>query len=815
VAKILIVDDNPGNRSLLVEILGRSGHTIREASDGGEALALVSAERPDLVIADILMPAMDGYEFGRRLRSTPEIAHTPVIFWTAVFRERDAKDLARECGVEYVLPKPCSDETVLQTVEACLQKVALPMPVAQNFDRDHLRLVMDKLTKQATEMAAVNSQLDALLEASLRLSSETDPSRLLDEFCKSARHLINAKFGMVGIIGENGEQAYIAGLSSEAYPGLKDITRVNAVMAGLLSGQQPVRARNTSADPTKFGFPKEFPAFSSLLAAPIVSPTYNYGWLCLFHRIGAVEFTEEDARLTGILGGLAGRIYEKCRLYADIRSQKLEALRRLAGGMAHDFNNALNVVIGYSKLLLANSDPRQDTYRRVEEIHKAGERAAALTSQLLAFSGKQMLQPRAVNAADLLRELEPTLRAAVGQDVEILMRIGPGVHSVWIDPVQIQQAILNLIANAREALPSGGTVTIDLTNTELDEVSARAYEIAAGRYATIVVADNGRGISSQLKPRVFDPFFTTKPPGQGMGLGLATVYGIIKQSGGHVLLESAPGVGTTATVFLPQHVDRTKTQLVKGKHGASSRHWTILVVEDDSAIRLLVEEILSSAGYTVLVAGSGARAIQLADEYEGSIHLLLTDVVLPTMGGKEIASRVALVRPDIKILFMSGYTGNVADERDNLEPGVEFLQKPFTPDILCEKINGLLSAPPTIRRILVVDDDASLRNLLAQTLEGAGFQAFTAEDGRDARAQVEEHQIDLVITDLAMPREEGMELIRALRKRQPDLKIVAMSGAFGSDVLRAAQALGAHISLVKPVSKEMILKSIDQLSQKC
>jgi signal transduction histidine kinase/DNA-binding response OmpR family regulator len=686
--------------------------------------------------------------------------------------------------------------------------------VAENFDRDHLRLVMDKLTKQAVELTAVNSQLDALLEASLRLASENDPSRLLDEFCKSARHLINAKFGMVNIFGENGDQAYIAGLSLEAYPGLKDITRVSAVIAGLLSGQQPVRARNTSADPAKFGLPGDFPTFSSLLAAPIVSPTRNYGWLCLFHRIGAVEFTEEDTRLTGILGGLAGRIYENRRLYANIRTQKMEALRLLAGGMAHDFNNALNVIIGYSKLLLANSDPRQDAYRRIEEIHKAGERAAALTGQLLAFSGKQMLHPRSVNPADLLRELEPTLRADAGPDVQIVTRIGQEVRSVWIDPAQIHQAILNLVANSRDALPSGGTVTIDLTNIELDEVSARAYDISAGNYVMLAVADSGRGMPLQVQQRVFEPFFTTKPPGQGVGLGLATVYGIIQQSGGHIFLESEPGGGTTAKVLLPQHVDRTKAEPVKGNHGTTRQNWTILVVEDDPAIRLLVEEILASAGHKVLVAGSGARAIQLADEYDGAIHLLLTDVVLPNMGGKEIASRVALVRPDIRVLFMSGYTGNVVDERDNLEPGVEFLQKPFTPDMLCAKIDSLLSATSAIQRILVVDDDASLRNLLAQTLEGAGFQTFTAEDGRDARAQVEEHQIDLVITDLAMPREEGMELIRALRKQQPDVKIVAMSGAFGSDVLRAAQALGAHISLVKPVSRETILQSIVQLSAK-
>ena len=218
-----------------------------------------------------------------------------MIFWTAVFRERDAKDLARECGVEYTLLKPCTDEIVRQTVEACLNKTVLPVPVTENFDRDHLRLVMDKLTKQAIEMAAVNSQLDALLEAGLRLASETEPSRLLDQFCKSARDLIASKFGMVGIVGENSDQTYIAGLSPEAHPGLKDIPRVHAVMAGLLSGQQPVRARNTSADPGNFGLPVDFPNFGSLLAAPIASPNQRYGWLCLFHRLGAVEFTEEDA----------------------------------------------------------------------------------------------------------------------------------------------------------------------------------------------------------------------------------------------------------------------------------------------------------------------------------------------------------------------------------------------------------------------------------------------------------------------------------------------------------------------------------------
>jgi CheY-like chemotaxis protein/signal transduction histidine kinase len=776
-------------------------------------LALASTERPDLVITDILMPTMDGYELVRRLRSVREIAHTPVIFWTAVFRERDAKDLARECGVEYTLFKPCTDETVRQTVEACLHQTVLPVPVTENFDRDHLRLVMDKLTKQAVEMAAVNAQLDALLEASLRLASETEPSRLLDEFCKSARHLIASRFGMVGIAADNSDQIYVAGLSPDVYPGLKNITRVHAVMAGLLSGQQPVRARNTSADPGKFGFPGDFPNFGSLLAAPIASPNQRYGWLCLFHRLGAVEFTEEDARLTGILGGLAGRIYENRKLYVTAQSQKMEALGQLAGGMAHDFNNALNVIIGFSKMLLDNSYSNDAARHRVEEIHKAGERAAALTKHLLAFSGKQMLQPRVVNPADLLRDLEPTLRDTVGENVEIVMRIEADLAPVKIDSAQMQQVILNLIANAREAMPDGGALAIDLKNKRVDELSGQALKIPAGRYAMLSVTDNGRGMPAQVKPRVFEPFFTTKPSGHGSGLGLSTAYGIVKQSGGNIYLESEPGVGTTCKILLPQQDHEVESAPEKPAQGGASQMGTILVAEDDPAIRLLVKEILASAGYNVLLAANGSDAIQLADEYDGDIHLLLTDVVLPNMGGKEIAGRIALVRPETKVLFMSGYTGNVADERENLEPGVEFLQKPFTPDALCQKIGSLLSRSSSIRRVLVVDDDPSLRNLLAQALEGAGFQTFTAEDGREARRRIEAQQIDLVITDLAMPGEEGMELIRALRKEQPDVKIVVMSGAFGTDVLKVARALGAHASLVKPLSREMILQSIDQLSQ--
>ena len=324
-----------------------------------------------------------------------------------------------------------------------------------------------------------------------------------------------------------------------------------------------------------------------------------------FSSAGRSGIHGRRCQLTGILGGLAGRIYENRKLYVTAQSQKMEALSQLAGGMAHDFNNALNVIIGYSKMLLANSSQNDAAYRRIEEIHKAGERAAALTSHLLAFSGKQMLQPRTVSPADLIRDLEPVLSGTLRDGVEIIARIGKDLDPVRIDSAQVQQAVLNIIANAREAMPGGGTLTIDLANTELDELSARVYDIPAGRYAMLTVKDEGRGIPPRIQRRVFEPFFTTKPPGQGLGLGLATAYGIIKQSGGHILLESEPEIGTTCKVFLPQACDGSESAPAKPELGAARRNETILVVEDDPAIRMLVEEILTGTGYNVLVAGTG------------------------------------------------------------------------------------------------------------------------------------------------------------------------------------------------------------------
>ena len=497
------------------------------------------------------------------------------------------------------------------------------------------------------------------------------------------------------------------------------------------------------------------------------------------------------------------------------QSQKMEAVGQLAGGIAHDFNNVLNVIIGYSKLLLANFTPGDQAYGRIEEIRKAGERAATLTQQLLAFSRKQVLQPHVVNLADTLHDIDHMLRRMIGEHIEIAVTIDPHLAQVKIDPIQVQQLLMNLVVNSRDAMPQGGKLTFELMNQEMDESAGRLHNIPAGRYVMLSVSDNGSGMTPEVRRHVFEPFFSTKEVGQGTGLGLATVYGIVRQSGGHIWLYSEPGIGTTFKIFFPrvdQPKDRGSSERPK-KIGRGDE--TILLVEDDRSLRTLAQQVLSSAGYQVLTAEHGNAALRAAEQYAGPVHLLLTDVVMPKMGGKEVASRLRAQRPQMKVLFMSGYTGNALAQQgtlDELDETVGFIQKPWTPEGLCEKIRAVLSAPLPVRRILVVDDEPGMRKWLVELLEGAGYRVFTAGNGREARSRVEEHAVDLVITDLVMPDEEGIELIRTLRKASTKLKIIAMTGADDPNILRAAKILGAQETLLKPLTAETVLTCVGDLA---
>jgi two-component system cell cycle sensor histidine kinase/response regulator CckA len=374
------------------------------------------------------------------------------------------------------------------------------------------------------------------------------------------------------------------------------------------------------------------------------------------------------------------------------QAQKMEAVGKLAGGVAHDFNNLLTVILGYSDLLAEKLDPGSLQSEELDEIRTAGERAASLTRQLLAFSRQQVLERKVLDVNDLIADVEKMLRRLIGEDVELVTVLSPALRRVFADAGQLEQVIMNLAVNARDAMPHGGRLTIETENVELDEAYARLHAtVRPGSYVMIAVSDTGVGMNGETLAHMFEPFFTTKERGKGTGLGLATVYGIVKQSGGYVWVYSEVGKGTTFKIYLPLVEEGAETEPVPAAEPAALHgSETVLLVEDEQSVRTLSRSILEGYGYTVLEAASGKEGLEVARHYARPIDLVLTDVVMPEMGGSDMASRLEALRPGVRVLYMSGYTDDAVFRHGLLEKGRVFLQKPFTPETLARKVREAL-----------------------------------------------------------------------------------------------------------------------------
>ncbi len=379
-----------------------------------------------------------------------------------------------------------------------------------------------------------------------------------------------------------------------------------------------------------------------------------------------------------------------------VQAQKMEAIGRLAGGVAHDFNNLLTVISVYTELLLSRRNRHDQLERYATEIKKAVDNATALTSQLLTLSRKQMLQPRVLELNALIGNMAEVVQRLLGQATELIIIRGARLGYVNVDPAQLEQVVLNLVMNARDAMSQGGTLTIETADIEWEELQARRYSGAhPGPYVMLAVSDTGCGMDATTRSRLFEPFFTTKSGGRGTGLGLSIVYGIVSQSGGHIEVDSAPGRGAMFRVYLP----RIEKLAVAQKPSASAMKLeqgseTVLLVEDEDEVRAAVCESLRMRGYTVLKARHGKEALMICRRHEGPIHLLLTDVVMPQMTGPKLAQRIFLLRPEIKVLYVSGYTSDALAQRNMMDPGTAFLQKPFTPDMLARQVRAVLDPPP-------------------------------------------------------------------------------------------------------------------------
>lgn len=377
------------------------------------------------------------------------------------------------------------------------------------------------------------------------------------------------------------------------------------------------------------------------------------------------------------------------------QSQKLEAIGMLAGGIAHDFNNLLTVICGYSDLSLMRLREEDPLHRNISEINKAADRAAGLTRQLLAFSRKQVLQPRVLDLNAVVSELEKMLRRLIGEDIGLATVLESELGSVKADPGQIEQIIMNLAVNARDAMPQGGKLTIETTNVYLDEEYAKVHvAVVPGPYVMFAVSDTGTGMDSRTQARIFEPFFTTKEKGKGTGLGLSTVYGIAKQSGGNIWVYSELGRGTTFKIYLPR-VDEGAQEYERPAEteDAFLGAETVLLAEDEEMVRKLARSVLEMSGYQVLEAANGGAALLICERHTEPIHLLLTDVIMPEMSGRELAERLAQLRPEMKVLYMSGYTDNTIVHQGVLDEGANFIQKPFPTDALARKVRDVLDAP--------------------------------------------------------------------------------------------------------------------------
>jgi len=389
--------------------------------------------------------------------------------------------------------------------------------------------------------------------------------------------------------------------------------------------------------------------------------------------------------------GISRDVTERLQLEEQLRNaQQLEAVGRLAGGVAHDFNNILGIIIGHCELLLANAEANQRIRTGLDQVRRAAERAASLTQQLLAFSRKQVLQPRTLDLNGVVSDVQEMLRRVIGEDIELISKLEPSLKPVTADPGRVEQVLMNLAVNARDAMPMGGKLTMETANEEIGEAQARKLDLAPGTYIRLTVADTGQGMDAATVGHIFEPFFSTKPMGKGTGLGLATAYGIVKQSGGSIVVKTEVDRGTEFRIYLPATAGEvSQPQPTTGKNVNGGQE-TILIVEDEPGMRELTKIFLEEYGYRVLAASSPEQAMEIAESFPDPIDLVLTDVIMPRMSGGKLAAKIVNVRPRTKIVYMTGYTDDMVIQHKVLEPGVKLLQKPFTKADLGTKVRATL-----------------------------------------------------------------------------------------------------------------------------
>lgn len=804
---VLIVDDDAQNIYLLQSILSGNGYTVTTAANGAEALEKARAERPDMIVADILMPVMDGFELCRAWRADELLKDVPFVFYTATYTDPRDEQLAMRLGADRFLVKPQEPDVLLATLQDIMQaqrsgaSAATPEPTPdetvyfKEYNEALIRKLEQKMLQLESEVVA-RREVEAVL-----VESEKKHRRLFETMLQGVIYedvhgrITDANPAAEGILGVSREQMLgrtedsphwrtiredgsefpveqhpsmvalrtgravenvvmgVHNLSQDAtrwiridaiplfrpgeqtpyqvYTIFDDITerrlaelereRLMAAIEqtgdivmvtdpeGVIAYLNPAfetvtgysRAEAIGQNPRLLKSGKQDDAFYEGFWQTISSGKTWTGRMVNKRKDGKL-YTEE-AKVSPVLDGL-GRVVNYVAVKRDItehleleqqfqQAMKMEAVGRLAGGVAHDFNNALTPLSVIIDMLLLEMRPDDPIYDDIKEMEVAAARCASLARQLLAFSRNQTMEVTVVNLNDVVANVVGMLSHMIGEDIQLIQALDPELGNVKADVGQMEQIIANLAVNARDAMPNGGRLTIQTRDVAGDEVETDEGAAAiSGPHVMLAVTDTGVGMDEETRARIFEPFFSTKEKGKGTGLGLSTVYGIVKQSGGSIGVSTEPGSGTTLRIYLPR-VDEVPEEPkprrpVAAPHDRGSE--TLLLVEDEDSVRVVARRVLAGCGYKVLEAAGGEEALGIAEAYQGPIHLVITDVVMPGMSGVEMVGRMLDSRPDMGVLYISGYRDDTIADHGTAGAEVHLLQKPFTVEAFTAKVRSIL-----------------------------------------------------------------------------------------------------------------------------
>lgn len=673
--KLLAIDDA---EETLDELQAAVAHAFPAASfssahSGQKGLEEALKDFPDIILLDIVMPEMDGFETCRRFKEDIRLRDIPIVFLTAVKPDSEICEKAIEAGAEAFISKPFEIWELLVQIRTMLKIKAANL--TQEAERARLQQMVTLRTHELAEQLVFREKaLESLKESEALFKAVFTESPmgicLLD--ARTGRFLrVNSM--LARITGRTPEE--LAGIDWMSVTHPDDVHMQADLLAQLESGKEKVLWLEK-----RYLKPDGSAVWVKLTATPL--PAFdktNPRYLGMVEDISAAKAAEQ----------------EKTQLEEQLRqSQKMETAGSLAGGIAHDFNNMLSAILTYSDFLLksiSKDDPRR---KDAEEIKTTGLRAAALTRQLLAFSRKQVLQPQILDINTIITGMRTMLHRLIGENIKLTTVTGKTPALIKADPGYLEQVVLNLCVNARDAMPRGGKLTLEASVAHVDaEYIHRHGTLQPGEYALITVSDNGCGMTPETKEHIFEPFFTTKPRDKGTGLGLSTVHGIVKQSGGTIVVYSEEGNGTVFKLYFPLSSGEAVAAKQQAGRKFSAVSGTVLVVDDDEQIKALARRTLAEDGLSVIVAASAEEALSLCKRHNKHIDLLLTDMILPEMTGIELAEQLKSAYPEIKIIYMSGYTDHSVLSDGMLPPDKSFIQKPFTLDLLTQKVREALSSP--------------------------------------------------------------------------------------------------------------------------